>query len=84
MVAADAEKVIVSFAQRLLYFFRKAKMNTLRRNLEELEDEPTGYAECVELCGEPHDQNGEVRLLISLQISLATIAVTYLLIGTSA
>jgi hypothetical protein len=28
MVAADAEKVIVLFAQRLLYFFRKAKMDT--------------------------------------------------------
>jgi len=36
MVAADAEKVIVPFAQRLLYFFRKAKMDTLRRNLESL------------------------------------------------
>ena len=36
MVAAEAEKVIVPFAQRLLYFFCKAKMDTLRRNLESL------------------------------------------------
>lgn len=36
MEAVDAEKVIVPFAQRLLYFFRKAKMDALRRDLESL------------------------------------------------
>jgi hypothetical protein len=36
MVAKDAEKVIVPLAQRLLYFFRKGKMEVHRRNLESL------------------------------------------------
>ena len=36
VVAADTDKVVVPFTQRLLYFFRKAKMDTLRRNLESL------------------------------------------------